>query len=194
MPRLKIPPRAMWDLTDLYATPEAWSASYARTRAAAEKLDRYKGTLGTSASAMFTALDAISTLQKQTSRLAVYGYLKADEDTRVAINQERRQQAQALSTLIGEQTAWVVPEIIEIGAAKVRAFVAQNQGARHPIWLLPRRCAAVRAAHAGRGSGGRVGGGGYCAGPARRHTKPIGQLRIALPELHPAGWREGAAR
>ena len=117
----------MWDLADLYATPEAWSASYARTRAAAEKLASYKGTLGTSASSMFTALDAISALQKESSRLGVYGYLKADEDTRVASNQERRQQAQALSTLIGEQTAWVVPEIIGIGAAKVRAFVAQNQ-------------------------------------------------------------------
>src|SRR5208283_6068773 len=45
----------MWDLADLYPTPEAWSASYARARAVAEKLGSYKGTLGTSASSMFSA-------------------------------------------------------------------------------------------------------------------------------------------
>jgi len=117
----------MWDLADLYPTPEAWSASYARARAAAEKLGSYKGTLGTSASSMFSALDAISKLRKESARLSVYGYLKADEDTRVANNQERRQQVQTLSTLIDEQTAWVVPEIIEIGPARVKAFMAEKK-------------------------------------------------------------------
>ena len=117
----------MWDLADLYPTPEAWSASYAKTRAAAEKLDSYKGTLGMSASSMFSALDAISTLKKESSRLGVYAYLKADEDTRVASNQERRQQVQTLSTVIDEHTAWVVPEIIEIGPARVKAFVAEKK-------------------------------------------------------------------
>ena len=117
----------VWDLADLYPTPEAWSASYVKTKAAAEKLDRYKGTLGTSASAMLSALDAISSLNKESERLGTYSNLKADEDTRVANNQERRQQAQALSTLIGEHTAWVVPEIIGIGTARVKAFVAENK-------------------------------------------------------------------
>ena len=117
----------MWDLTDLYPTPEAWSASYTRTRAAAEKLDRYKGTMGTSASSMFAALNAISTVKKESSRLSAYGSLKADEDTRVASDQERRQQIEELSTLIAERTAWVVPEIIEIGPTRVKAFVAKNK-------------------------------------------------------------------
>ena len=117
----------MWDLSDLYSTPAAWSESYAKTRTAAEKLHTYKGTLGTSAGSMFSTLDAISALRKESTRLGVYGSLKADEDTRVASAQERRQQAQVLSTLIDEQTAWVAPEIIEIGATKVHAFVAENK-------------------------------------------------------------------
>ena len=117
----------MWDLADLYPAPEAWSASYAKTKAAAQKLDSFKGTLGTSANSMLSALDAISTVKKEGSRLYVYGYLKADEDTRVASDQERRQQIQTLSTLFDEQTAWVVPEIIGIGTAKVEAFVGQNK-------------------------------------------------------------------
>jgi len=115
-------PATMWDLSDLYPTPEAWSHAYARTKATVDKLDSYRGTLGRSASAMFSALDSISTTNKELGRLFVYASLKADEDLRVADAQERRQQAQALNTLVDEKTAWLAPEIVKIGAVKVHAF------------------------------------------------------------------------
>jgi oligoendopeptidase F len=128
---------SMWDLGDLYPTPDAWSASYEKSKRAAEGLHTYTGTLGTSALTMFSTLDAISTLRRESDRLYVYASLKADEDTRVASEQERRQQVQALRTLIGEQTAWLAPEIIGIGAAKVKAFVADNKelAARFDFYL-----------------------------------------------------------
>jgi oligoendopeptidase F len=117
----------MWDLTDLYPTPAAWSASYGQDKVSAEKLDGFKGTLGTSARALFTALDAASAVRKESDRLLDYAGLKADEDLRMASEQERRQQARALSTLISEKTAWIAPEIIGLGAAKVKAFEAENR-------------------------------------------------------------------
>jgi len=117
----------MWDLSDLYATPEAWSAAYEQDKAAAAKLDSYRGTLGNSADAMFSALDAISSVNRQSDRLAVYAFLKGDEDLRVAKSQERRQQAQALGTLIEEKTAWLNPEIVAIGAGKVAELVGQRK-------------------------------------------------------------------
>jgi oligoendopeptidase F len=118
---------AMWDLTDLYPTPEAWRDSYDKAKAAAEKLDQYKGTLGTSASSMFAALDAISALHKDSDRLLAYAYLKADEDTRVASEQERRQQAFALRTLIRERTAWMAPEVLSLGVTKVKTLKAERR-------------------------------------------------------------------
>ena len=117
----------MWDLGDLYATPQAWSDSFSRSKAAADKLDSYRGTLAGGSSAMFTALDAISALNKESDRLSVYATLKGDEDLRSAVDQERRQQAQALSTLIGEKTAWVTPEIVALGASKVDAFERERK-------------------------------------------------------------------
>ena len=116
----------MWDLRDLYPSAEAWSASYAKTKAAAAVLDRYKGTLGGGAGAMLKALDALSAVEEESDRLGVYAGLKGDEDLRIAPNQERRQQAQALVTLIGEKSAWLAPEIIALGGAKVHAFEAQS--------------------------------------------------------------------
>jgi oligoendopeptidase F len=120
----------MWDLTDLYPTPEAWSESYARTKAEAERLESFKGTLGTGAAAMVRALDAISRVNRELYRLYTYAGLKADEDLSIAVNQERKQQAGALSTLVDEKTAWVAPEILSVGAEKVRGFQAQEADLR----------------------------------------------------------------
>jgi len=116
----------LWDLADLYPTAQAWSASYERTRTAAEQLEGYRGTLAAGAGSLLAALEAMSAVRKESDRLAVYALLKADEDRRIAHEQERRQQAQALQTLIGEKTAWVAPEIVGMGEARVKAFEAER--------------------------------------------------------------------
>src|SRR5580700_10519632 len=72
----------MWDLSDLYPTAAAWDEALNRTRAAADKVISYKGTLGRSADAMFTTLDAISAANREAARLAIYASLKSDEDVR----------------------------------------------------------------------------------------------------------------
>ncbi len=117
---------ARWDLRDLYPTVEAWSQAYERARTAVEGLDRYKGTLGTSAEAMLAALGAMSDQRREGTRLFVYASLRADEDTRDAPNQERRQKTQSLFTQFSQKTAWVAPEIQALGAAKVNAFIAAS--------------------------------------------------------------------
>src|SRR6478672_9434720 len=120
------PEPGMWDLRDLYPTPQAWTAARDRVKAQAQTLDRYKGTLGKSAASMLAALSAISDVKKEALRLSVYASLKADEDVRIAENQERQQAAQQLGTLIQEKAAWLTPEIIRIGKKKVLAFEAQS--------------------------------------------------------------------
>jgi oligoendopeptidase F len=115
-----------WDLGDLYPNLEAWTVAYSKTRAQAEKLDGFKGSLGKDAGEMLKALATISDLQQQAARLGVYANLQGDEDRRVAAAQERRQQAQALQTLIDEKTSWVAPEVIALGQAKVDSFLERS--------------------------------------------------------------------
>jgi oligoendopeptidase F len=128
---------AMWDLSDLYASPEAWSLEYDRVKTQAQQLDLYRGTLGSSAAEMERALDAISAMRKEASRLYSYASLRADEDLTIARNQERRQQAGALNTLIGEKTAWLAPEILSLGEDNVRAFLREDKtlAAKHNFFL-----------------------------------------------------------
>ena len=116
----------MWDLGELYASPQAWTAEHDRVKAVTETLDKYKGTLGKSAKAMLAALDAMSAVQRADTRLAAYAGLKADEDVRIAANQERQQLAAALATQFSEKTAWVTPELIALGSKKVLAFEKQE--------------------------------------------------------------------
>jgi oligoendopeptidase F len=115
-----------WDLSDLYATQAAWDESFARTKTAAEALDGYKGTLGRSAASLLGALDASSAVRRELQRLYVYAHLKSDEDRRIAANQERAQQSQTLRTLIAEKTAWIAPEILQVGPDTIHAFEREN--------------------------------------------------------------------
>jgi oligoendopeptidase F len=117
----------VWDLTDLYPTPEAWTAEYAKIKAEVDRLPQYKGTLGKSAAAMLKAGNAISHAQKETQRLYVYASLKGDEDLSNSPAQERRQLGQALFTELGENTAWVAPEVLSVGEKKVMAFLKSNK-------------------------------------------------------------------
>ena len=117
---------ADWDLSDLYPTLKNWEDSYAHTRDAVGKLGSLKGTLGKSAGAMSKALVAISDLNREAARLYVYASLASDQDLRVSVNLERSQQARSLLTQLAESTAWVAPEILQLGAGKVAAFVAAD--------------------------------------------------------------------
>ena len=90
-------------------------------------LKAYQGKLGDGAS-LKAALQAGSDLNRRASRLYTYASLKADEDRRVAANQERKQQAQDVFTAIGEATAWSSPEIVALGAARVNALIASDPG------------------------------------------------------------------
>ncbi|MEO6256889.1 MAG: M3 family oligoendopeptidase [Sphingomicrobium sp.] len=119
---------AAWDLSEIYPNDAAWEADRKAIQAAIPSLLQYKGKLGQSAGGMKAALQAQSDLNKRVSRLYTYASLKADEDVRVAPNQERKQQAQDVFTALGEATAWANPEIVALGAAKVNGFIAADPG------------------------------------------------------------------
>ena len=117
-----VDPAYMWDLSDLYASSDAWSAEHDRVKAETGALDKFKGTLGKGAKEMLAAFTAISDAQKGGTRLSAYAGLKADEDVRIAANQERNQLAASLGTLFNEKTSWLSPELLAIGAEKIHKF------------------------------------------------------------------------
>jgi len=122
------PAGAMWDLTHLYPSDTAWETERKAVAALVPGIAGLKGTLGRSSSALLAASDAISQLNKRAARLLVYATLKADEDLRVAPDQERRQLANELFTQINEATSWTGPELLAVGKARVDGFIAAEPG------------------------------------------------------------------
>lgn len=119
---------AAWDLSEIYPSDAAWETERQAILKAIPTLTSYKGKLGSDAATLKAASQAISDIQKRTSRLYTYASLKADEDLRVSANQERKQQAQDVFTALSESIAWANPEIVALGADKVNALIAADPG------------------------------------------------------------------
>ena len=103
------PSGATWDLSELYPTPAAWETERQAILRAIPTLTAHRGKLGESAATLKAAFQAQSDLYRRTSRLYTYASLAADENLKVAVNQERKQQAQDVFTALGEATAWTNP-------------------------------------------------------------------------------------
>jgi oligoendopeptidase F len=129
-------PGATWDLSDLYPSAAAWDSERTALEKEVAGIARFKGTLGRDAKSMLTAFDTIALIDKRLARLAVHASLKSDEDVRVAQNQARNQAAANLSAKLGEATAWIRPEVLRLGAAKVEAFIAIEPGLKKNSFLL----------------------------------------------------------
>jgi oligoendopeptidase F len=115
-----------WDLSEIYASPEAWEEARQQVMAECETILARRGTLDDSAAALFEALDLVSDTTRKAWRVSVYANLQADEDLRVTATQERKQLAQVMDTRLNEATAWMQPEILRVGAETVQSFIRED--------------------------------------------------------------------
>lgn len=118
----------VWDLTDLYHTLDAWNAERERINAEIQTISAYQGTLGNSAASLLTAFDAISAINKEGARVFIYASLGGDEDLRNAKGQERLGLARSMFASLGQQTAFIAPEILAIGAETIERFISEEPG------------------------------------------------------------------
>lgn len=120
--------RYQWDLGDLYASDAAWETAFTDVEKRIATLPRHKGTLGKDAATMLAAYRDISGTMKDAYRVYMYASLKRDEDQRVADAQARFGRVQAQLAALGENTSWMNPELLTIGAAKVESFIKAEKG------------------------------------------------------------------
>lgn len=124
--RTKIPDEHKWDLSAVYASDEAWRAAKEKLAAALPKLREFQGALASSASRMADALELQSDLDKELSRLYVYAAMKSDEDTRLSTYQAMQQEMIQLASVLGDEAAFIEPEILKMEDATIQRFVSQE--------------------------------------------------------------------
>ncbi len=119
-------PATVWDLTDLYPDDEAWTAAREGVLGWLGTLESRKGTLGQGAEQFYETLQMVSDLYRTAGRVHAYASLRADEDLRIAPNQEKRQLALQMYGKVSEAASWIDPEILALGRATIEAYQQQE--------------------------------------------------------------------
>ena len=161
-------PADRWNLTDLYATPQAWQADALKLTEQMHDFARFKGHLGDSAKRLLQCLDMRADMTKRLYRLGVFAGEQLAQDTGVAESLSLNQRVDLLGNQLDLASAFVSPELLKQGPARVKKFMAQEVGLR--IHAFPIEQILRKAAHTLDGSGealiasfGKMGGAGQSA-------------------------------
>jgi oligoendopeptidase F len=120
--RSELPEALTWDLSPLYASPEAWEADFARLDEAAAPVLAMQGKLD-SAAAVARLLEAETVLDRRLERLHTYAHLRHDEDTAHDGNQAREARIRARYAEIATECAWITPELLSHPEEEIRAWM-----------------------------------------------------------------------
>ena len=124
--RASIPDKYKWDLTHMYPSNASWRSAKEKLEAEIPSLRQLKGTLGASPAALADALERVTALRKTYYRVATYANLQADQDTRVAEHQGMRQEMMLVGSAFGTETAFIDPEILQIGRERIQQFLSSE--------------------------------------------------------------------
>jgi len=124
--RANVPEKYKWRTSDLYPSEEAWLSARADLVARVPKLAAFQGRLGESADAFYTALSARMDVDRALDQLRIYAALRKDEDARLGRPNELFQMVSQLVVDYSATVSYMRPEILALGAEKVRGFVAQE--------------------------------------------------------------------
>jgi oligoendopeptidase F len=128
--RAKIADKYKWDLSDLYPNDAAWRAAKEKVAAAIPGIEAFKGKLAGSASVVADALETMSGLDKDLSRLYSYAMLLADQDTRDAQHEGMKQEILQLYSRFAAAASYIEPEIVRFPKGTIEKLVMAEQRLR----------------------------------------------------------------
>ena len=115
-----------WKVEDMYANLDAWKADLAKVTEMAEQLTAYQGKMGASAKNLYQAFY----LDDEISRIGGMAYSYAsrcsDVDTTNTENQALVMQVSNMFVKIGEQSAFMVPELLAIPEETLEKYFAEE--------------------------------------------------------------------
>jgi len=124
--RANVPGKYQWRTADLYPTEATWLQAKDDLAARIPKLAAFQGRLGESADAFHTALSTRMDVDRALYQFRIYATLRKDEDARLGRPNELFQMASQLVVDYSSAVSYMQPEILSLGAEKVRGFVAQD--------------------------------------------------------------------
>ncbi|MDR0993502.1 MAG: oligoendopeptidase F [Verrucomicrobiota bacterium] len=120
--RRDLPEELTWNLSPLFASPEAWEAAFAKLDEAAAPVLCMQGKLDSPA-AVAKLLEAETGLDRLLDRLYTFAHLRHDEDTTNDENQGREARIRSRYTELAAQCAWITPELLSHPEEELRAWM-----------------------------------------------------------------------
>lgn len=137
--------RFKWNLAEIYPSAQAWREEKLRIAGEVPRIRTFQGRLGSDARTLADALELMSSLDKEVTRLYVYASMLGDEDTREAGPQGMQQEMQQLHADLGASAAFIEPEVLRVGQERIELFLAQEP--RLATYAFPLRDIFRRASH-----------------------------------------------
>jgi oligoendopeptidase F len=116
-----------WNLADIYPSADAWKADSAKLESQLKDFEACKGKLGQTAKRFRECMELNADITKRYVRLSIYASQLHDEDTGANLGQDLNQKASILGNKIDEASAFMSPEILAMGHAKVDKFIKEDK-------------------------------------------------------------------
>ena len=112
--RNEIPEKDTWNLSDIFASDEAWQKEYEALKAYPEKISASEGKLGESAENLLAFFELDDELNVRLQKLQGYACCKSDEDVGNSFYQDLRGKAMSTIVELSSAAAFSMPEIMAI--------------------------------------------------------------------------------
>ena len=128
----KVADKDRWNLSELYATDDAWGEAKSAFEKRIDAIAVHRGHLGDSPQAMLAALRAIDALTEEFRRLSSYASMKSDLDKTNAANLARSQEMDQTGARLDAATSFLASEVLALPEGTVeRSLKAEPALARY---------------------------------------------------------------
>lgn len=125
--RLDIAAEYKWHLEDMYTTNDDWQKDAKQILVESQELSALHGHLGDSAATLLQALKLQDVIGERFSRMFSYAKMRLDEDNTNTTYQALTDKAMSFGVQVEGAKAFLVPEILELPEATLKAYVAEHE-------------------------------------------------------------------
>ncbi|MBE3555782.1 MAG: oligoendopeptidase F [Firmicutes bacterium] len=117
--------RYHWRLEDIFSTEEAWEERFKEIEPVLTALVAYRGNVAESGETLLEVLRTQDKLGELLEPVVVYAKMRLDEDNRDTLRQQRFDRALALATRVESETAFILPEILEVPTDTIERYLRE---------------------------------------------------------------------
>lgn len=115
-----------WNLSDMYASKEAWEQDLAEINAVTAEIEKREGTVAASAENLLFVLEQMAKAEQKLELAFNYAERLYDQDQNNSEHQAMSQKMFALYTNYSSRTAFVVPEILAADMTMLEEYIKEN--------------------------------------------------------------------